>query len=69
MLAIITHKMIIHSTGSFQGPVLTIAFEGAPLSTEEVCLLLTNVPAKLHDNFVSMVLVFENGITVLDDIH
>ena len=48
MLAIITHRIIIHSIGSFQGPALTIAFEGAALSTEEVCLLQTNVPAKLH---------------------
>ncbi len=43
--------MIVHSTGSFQGPALTVAFEGAALSTEEVCLLQTSLPAKLRGQF------------------
>ncbi len=36
------------AAGQFQGPALTIAFEGAVLSTEEVCILQASPPAKLH---------------------
>lgn len=49
--AIISYTVIIHSTGSFQGPALTIAFEGAVLSTEEVCSLQTSLPTKLRGQF------------------
>lgn len=35
-------------SGPFQGPALTVAFEGAVLTTSEVCVLLANPPAKLR---------------------
>lgn len=34
--------------GPFQGPALTIAFEGASLTTEEVCTLQTIPPSKIR---------------------
>lgn len=39
---------MLHYSGPFQGPALTIAYEGVVLTTEEVCILQTNPQAKLR---------------------
>lgn len=39
---------MLHYSGPFQGPALTIAFEGVVLTTEEVCILQANPPPKLR---------------------
>lgn len=48
VVAFVTYIIIVHFTGVFQGPALTVAFEGAVLTTEEICSLQTGMPSKLR---------------------